>query len=581
MREILRRRAHLLPGLLLWAVLAAATVVDVVSTRSSPLVETAAALLCLTAAVVLSRRRPGAAVATAVAFPVAQQVAFVVGLVDGLSLVPLATAAVTAFLAGQRSARVGPVATIALTVVLALLGLVVAESVFSGHDVRDFLSRLVDWLGAAIIAVLVLVAPWLLGRYLPWHARLSRGGWEVAERMERARAADAERARLRERARIASRMHDSLGHDLALLAVRAAALEMASADSPERREAAAELRASAHEAGLRLREIIGVLREGDDEPSAEPVADLVRRATDAGMAVRLLREGPDPVPGGPGGRAVHRVVQEALTNAAKYAPGAEVSVTVVRAADRTCVEVEDTGPAGSGGDGSDVTSGTGESLGTSGTSGSREGGGTGRTSGSGGTGLAALRELVVGLGGSFHAAGTARGFAVRATLPDPPRDGGDGPDPASSANVLAPSGPGQGHGGPALGDEPSETRRAHDEARGHARRSLTTAVAVPLALTASLVGLAFLLLWWVSANSVLPPQDYDRLSVGDDRSEVERVLPRFAYPERSVDPLPPRPPGAECRFYLVSSEGGLPPVYRLCFADGVLVAKDEFERTDD
>jgi signal transduction histidine kinase len=294
MREIPRRRARLLPGLLLWAVLAAATVVDVVSTRSFPLVETAAALLCLTAAVVLSRRRPGAAVATAVAFPVAQQVAFVVGLVDSLSLVPLATVAVTAFVAGLRSARVGPVATIALTVVLALLGLVVAESVFSGHDVRDFLSRLVDWLGAAIIAVLVLVAPWLLGRYLPWHARLSRGGWEVAERMERARAADAERARLRERARIASRMHDSLGHDLALLAVRAAALEMASADSPERREAAAELRASAHEAGLRLREIIGVLREGDDEPSAEPVADLVRRATDAGMAVRLLREGPRP-----------------------------------------------------------------------------------------------------------------------------------------------------------------------------------------------------------------------------------------------------------------------------------------------
>jgi hypothetical protein len=417
------------------------------------------------------------------------------------------------------------------------------------------------------------------------------------------------------------------------------------------------------------------------------------------------------------------VVQEALTNAAKYAPGTEVSVTVVRTADRTCVEVEDTGPAGSGGDGSDVTSGTGGSgegggtartgegdrtsetsgssedcgsggdsgtdgnsgygaggtagtgegdrtngtsgtgeghrtngtgegdrtngtsgtgegcgtsgddrtFGTSGTRGTRgtgEGCRTSGTSGSGeshrtsgttgraeggrgrfdvgdggwsdscegygggarrgdsdgrggGTGLAALRELVEGLGGSFHAASTAQGFAVRATLPDPPPDGANGPDPASSANVLALSGPGPKRGGPALGDEPSETRRAHDEARGHARRSLTTAVAVPLALTASLVGLAFLLLWWVSANSVLPPQDYDRLSVGDDRSEVERVLPRFAYPERSVDPLPPRPPGADCRFYLVSSEGGLPPVYRLCFADGVLVAKDEFERTDD
>ncbi|RKS05926.1 signal transduction histidine kinase [Nocardiopsis sp. Huas11] len=552
MREILRRRAHLLPDLLLWAVLATATVLDLIDTPSPLIVaETAMALLCLTAALVLARSRPGAALAVATAFPLGQQFVFVLGLVDRLSLVPLVTVAVIAFLAGQRSARVGPVITITLTVVLILLGLVAAQAVVSGSDARDFLSRLVDWLGAALVTIATVVAPWLFGRYLPWHHRLARGGWEVAERMERARAADADRARLRERTRIASQMHDSLGHDLALIAVRAAALEMASTETPEQRDAAAELRASAHEANLRLREIIGVLREETEVPAAEPVADLVQRATDAGMAVRLLREGPDPDPAEPGGRAAHRVVQEALTNAARYAPGTEVAVTVVRLAGRTRIDVEDTGPAG------DRPAG--------------HGGAVPPRDGQGGSGLAALRAQVEGLGGTFRAGSAGRGFAVHATVPD---TGDAGVDPAD-AGPGAPATAGARAGG-----EPTETRRAHDEVRVRARRSLAVAVGVPLALAAVLTVVGFSLLSWISAHSVLPPESYERLSVGDTRAEVEPVLPRFAYPERSVDPLPPEPPGAECDFYLVTTEGGLPPVYRLCFVDGVLADKGEFDRID-
>ncbi|KOX17026.1 sensor histidine kinase [Nocardiopsis sp. NRRL B-16309] len=558
MREILRRRAHLLPDLLLWAVLAATTVLDLLDGAASPPVaETAAALLCLTGALTVARRHPDAAVAIAMAFPLGQQFAIAMGLLDGFGLAPLATVAATAFLSGQRSARVRTVAAITLTAVLVLLGLVVAEAVVAGLDVRDLLSRLVDWVGAAIIVVGVVVAPWLFGRYLPWHRRLSRGGWEVAERMERARAADADRARLRERTRIASRMHDSLGHDLALIAVRAAALEMASTDTPEQRSAAAELRASAHAANLRLREIIGVLREETEVPAAEPVADLVQRATDAGMAIRLLREGPDPDPADPGGQAVHRVVQEGLTNAARYAPGTEVSVTVVRSAGRTRIDVEDTGPAGEGPVAVPGSGGTGSS------------------------GLAALRARVEGLGGTFRAGGTDRGFAVHAVVPDstdsaaPAREVGD---PGVGAGAAGTKGPGAASAEEE--GEPTETRRALDEVRGRARRSLATALAVPLGLAAVLTALGFALLWWVSANSDLPAEDYDRLSVGDAREDVERVLPLFAYPERSVDPLPPAPPGAECRFYLVDHEGGLPPVYRLCFADGVLTDKGEFRRID-
>lgn len=152
--------------------------------------------------------------------------------------------------------------------------------------------------------------------------------------MERTSAAEAGRSRLRERAHIASRMHDSLGHGLSLIAVRAAALEMASRHEPDQEAAASELHAATHEANLRLREVIGVLREEpDDGPwdvSDESVSTLVGHAAEAGLSVLLLRQGPGPEPDSWTGRTVHGVVREALTNAAEYAPGSRVSVHVVR-----------------------------------------------------------------------------------------------------------------------------------------------------------------------------------------------------------------------------------------------------------
>ncbi|GHI22760.1 hypothetical protein Shyd_41310 [Streptomyces hydrogenans] len=75
-----------------------------------------------------------------------------------------------------------------------------------------------------------------------------RSGWELADRMEREQAAVADRERLRERSRIAGDMHDSLGHDLALIAVRAGALEVDPGLGAEQQRAAGELRRAAAEA---------------------------------------------------------------------------------------------------------------------------------------------------------------------------------------------------------------------------------------------------------------------------------------------------------------------------------------------
>ncbi|MGO4425900.1 sensor histidine kinase, partial [Streptomyces sp. MCAF7] len=216
---------------------------------------------------------------------------------------------------------------------------------------------------------------------------LVHAGWELADRMEREQRAVADQARLRERSRIAGDMHDSLGHDLALIALRAAALQVDPELSDRHRAAAAELREAASTATSQLRDIIGVLRTADDPaptaPADEDVGALVERARSSGLAVELEygAEGgpqdgrhsdgaadPDGTAGadgakGPGlppmaDRAVYRVVQEALTNAAKHAPGAPVRVQLVRdpAAGEIAVSVVN-GPRPADGSPPDLASG--------------------------------------------------------------------------------------------------------------------------------------------------------------------------------------------------------------------------------
>ncbi|MCA1438583.1 hypothetical protein I6F33_37630, partial [Bradyrhizobium sp. BRP20] len=115
---------------------------------------------------------------------------------------------------------------------------------------------------------------------------LVRSGWQRAEELELRQRIVAEEARLRERARIASDMHDSLGHELSLIALRAAALEMSGSAE------AKALRESAAAATERLREILGLLRE--DAPPVDPVQGgvpaLVERARASGVDIEFSEE---------------------------------------------------------------------------------------------------------------------------------------------------------------------------------------------------------------------------------------------------------------------------------------------------
>ncbi len=160
-----------------------------------------------------------------------------------------------------------------------------------------------------------------------------------ALRAENEAALRAEQAQRLAREEIAREMHDVLAHRLTLLSVHAGALEFRpDAPRPEIVRAAGVIRESAHEALQDLRQVIGVLRGGDTETPGRPqptlaaLDALVSECREAGMKVVLDSRVPDPgsVPAALG-RTAYRIAQEALTNARKHAPGAEVTVIVTGA----------------------------------------------------------------------------------------------------------------------------------------------------------------------------------------------------------------------------------------------------------
>ncbi|HET7735572.1 MAG TPA: histidine kinase [Nocardioidaceae bacterium] len=150
----------------------------------------------------------------------------------------------------------------------------------------------------------------------------------------RAAAVDADAAVVSERARLARDLHDVVAHHVSLIAVRA---ETAPYSEPGMTDASKDvlkdIADDARSALDELRGVLGILNRSDDEAATrEPlpgIADLdslVERALRAGEQVTFASE---PVEAGATtGYVAYRVVQEALTNARKHAPGLPVTVSV-------------------------------------------------------------------------------------------------------------------------------------------------------------------------------------------------------------------------------------------------------------
>jgi signal transduction histidine kinase len=272
------------------------------------------------------------------------------------------------------------------------------------------------WILAAVL-MLIAVRPWvpsfetvtggafftvfpaLFGLYISNRAELIQALTERAERAEREQELLAEQARADERVKLAGEMHDVVTHRVSLMVLQAGALRITAADDATR-VAAEELREAGCQALTELRDLVGVLRTHAEEGVAEPtdavrlpdLGELVAESEGVGMAVELIVDG-NPLLAAPVvGRTAYRVVQEALTNVRKHAPGAQTRVHVRYGADRVRLTVRNSAP--------------GQAV-------DNELGGSGS-----GTGLLGLRQRVELVSGRFRAAARPDGgFEVDAILP--------------------------------------------------------------------------------------------------------------------------------------------------------------------
>lgn len=291
------------------------------------------------------------------------------------SAAPFAAYAVTAFARGHRAR----LSWLPLVVVAAVACLGAPPS-----------SRTIAVVG---LAVTLVGGPAVLGRYVATRA----------ERAAREQRLHAEQARRQERLRLAAEIHDVVSHRVSVMVLQAGALHLTAADEPSR-QAAEELRATGCQALDELRDLVGLLNatgpaDVADRGPLEPLPDLsalVEAAESVGATVDVVTEGvPYPV-SPPVGRTAYRVVQEALTNVRKHAPGARVRLRVGYLPTGLRLSVHNTAPA------EQADAGTAAEIAATG----------------GGTGLLGLRRRIELIDGTLRAEPhTDGGFLVDARLP--------------------------------------------------------------------------------------------------------------------------------------------------------------------
>jgi signal transduction histidine kinase len=276
--------------------------------------------------------------------------------------------------------------------------------------------RCKTWVVISAVAVTVLGAAFIEGQTLTGVlfavavpvatgliVRTRRGGREQLEVQERRH--EGERALLTERQRIARELHDVVAHHMSVIAIQAeAAPYKVENPPPELVESFAEIRASALSGLSELRRVLGVLRSETPETAPQPGLDdlpsLLESARSGGVTVSSGVTGtPRPLPEGVN-LSAYRIVQEALSNAMRHAPGSAVQVKLYYGDAALVVEVRNDGLPSNGQAGAaEETAGSGFSQGS-------------------GHGIIGMRERATMLGGNLQAGPTGKGeFLVTAALP--------------------------------------------------------------------------------------------------------------------------------------------------------------------
>jgi signal transduction histidine kinase len=305
--------------------------------------------------------------------------------------------AILAYSAGERPARPTPslFSVVAITLVLS------ATLLVKGAE---------TW--AVLAPVFIGIPAWLVGDFVRGQAISAAAARANAAQRDRQREASVRESVAAERRAMARELHDVVAHSVSVMVVQAGAAREVAGERPELvGESLANIESAGRSAMTELRRLVGVLADDEDSeaprlpaPGLARLDDLVRRVREAGLPidvrtagrVRALPDGADI--------AAYRVVQEALTNVLRHAPGAPTHLTVEWRDDEVKVEILDDGvvrarPA---------------------TEESPEGA-------TGGRGLIGLRERVELVGGRFEAGPRfGGGFAVRAWLPAEPVVPGDG-----------------------------------------------------------------------------------------------------------------------------------------------------------
>jgi signal transduction histidine kinase len=240
----------------------------------------------------------------------------------------------------------------------------------------------------------LLLAGWTL--VLVIAAEATRFRAERASATRASREIDRRRRQSEERLRVARDLHDVIGHNISLINVQASmGLDLMDSQPEQARAALGAIKSASKEALEELRTMLMTLRREDDAaprspaPGLDRLPELIELTKAAGLSVDIEVVADLPRLPAAVHLAAYRIIQESLTNAARHAGPARVTVRVTCDDADVHVEVADDGKSPANG----------AAMGT-------------------GSGIAGMRERAAALGGDLDAGfRDDGGFRVSARLP--------------------------------------------------------------------------------------------------------------------------------------------------------------------